>query len=41
MDFVNLYDWPLLKEQMKRQGVPVPHASMNMQLFKNIVNYFR
>ena len=41
MDFVNLYDWPLKKEQMTRQGVQVPHASMNMQLFKNIVKYFQ
>ncbi len=41
MDFVNLYDWPLKKEQMKRQGVQVPHESMNMQLFKNIVKYFQ
>lgn len=41
MDFVNLYDWPLKKEQMKRQGVPVPQESMNLQLFKNIVKYFQ
>ncbi len=41
MDFVNLYDWPLKKEQMKRQGVQVPQESMNLQLFKNIVKYFR
>jgi phosphoribosylformylglycinamidine synthase len=41
MDFVNLYDWPLKKEQMKRQGVQVPHASVNMQMFKNIVKYFQ
>ena len=41
MEFVNLYDWPLRKEQMKRKGVPVPTASLNMQLFRNIVDYFR
>ena len=41
MEFVNLYDWPLRKEQMKRKGVPVPTESVNMQLFRNIVDYFR
>lgn len=41
MEFVNLYDWPLRKEQMKRKGVPVPAESLNMQLFRNIVDYFR
>ena len=41
MEFVNLYDWPLLKEQMKRSGVAIPCESPNMQLFRNIVDYFR
>lgn len=41
MEFVNLYDWPLRKEQMKRAGLPVPSESMNMQFFRNIVGYFR
>jgi phosphoribosylformylglycinamidine synthase subunit PurQ / glutaminase len=41
MEFVNLYDWPLQKEQMKRKGIPVPHESMNMQIFRNMVDYFR
>lgn len=41
MEFVNLYDWPLKKEQMKRQGIPIPSESMNMQLFRNVVDYFR
>ncbi len=41
MEFVNLYDWPLQKEQMKREGLPLPSESMNMQLFRNIVDYFR
>jgi phosphoribosylformylglycinamidine synthase len=41
MEFVNLYDWPLRKEEMKREGVALPTASMNMQLFHNVVDYFR
>ena len=41
MEFVNLYDWPLQKEQMKRQGIAVPTESMNMQFFRNVVDYFR
>ncbi|WP_321508037.1 phosphoribosylformylglycinamidine synthase subunit PurQ [uncultured Methanoregula sp.] len=41
MEFVNLYDWPLQKEQMKRKGMPVPTESLNMQLFRNVVDYFR
>ncbi|WP_219970595.1 phosphoribosylformylglycinamidine synthase subunit PurQ [Methanospirillum lacunae] len=40
MDFVNLYDWTLQKEKMKRQGIKVPTESLNMKLFRNIVNYF-
>ncbi|MEI7433599.1 MAG: phosphoribosylformylglycinamidine synthase subunit PurQ [Methanomicrobiales archaeon] len=41
MEFVNLYDWPLRKEQMKRNGLVIPDESLNMQLFRNIVDYFR
>jgi len=41
MEFVNLYDWPLQKEQMRRKGVAVPTESINMQMFRNIVEYFR
>lgn len=41
MEFVNLYDWPLQKERLKRQHLPVPEGSMNMQLFHNIVDFFR
>ena len=41
MEFVNLYDWPLRKEQMKREGRALPSASMNMHLFRNVVDYFR
>jgi len=41
MEFTGLYDWPLRREQMKRAGIAVPSGSMNMQLFRNIVDYFR
>ena len=41
MEFTNLYDWPVRRERMKRSGIPLARDSMNMQLFKNIVDYFR
>lgn len=41
MEFTSLYDWPVRREQMKRAGIAVPQESMNMQLFRNIVDYFR
>ncbi|MEI8331332.1 MAG: phosphoribosylformylglycinamidine synthase subunit PurQ [Methanomicrobiales archaeon] len=41
MEFVNQYDWPLRKEEMRRKGAPVPSESMNMLLFRNAVAYFR
>lgn len=41
MEFVNLYDWPLKKEEMRRKGVALPAESLNMQLFRNAVGYFR
>lgn len=41
MEFSNLYGWSLLKEQLKREGKEIPSESFNMQLFKNIVNYFK
>ena len=41
MEFTSLYDWPLRREQMKRAGIAIPEESMNMQLFRNIVEYFR
>jgi len=41
MEFVNMYDWPLRKEQMKRQGIALPVESLNLQLFRNVVGYFR
>jgi len=40
MEFTNLYDWPLLKEQMRRKGERIPNESLNMMIFKNIVRYF-
>jgi phosphoribosylformylglycinamidine synthase len=40
MDFTNLYDWPYQKERMKREGKKLPQESLNMQFFKNIVDYF-
>jgi phosphoribosylformylglycinamidine synthase len=41
MEFTNLYDWPVRREQMKRAGIAVPSESMNMQLFRNLADYFR
>ena len=41
MEFCNLYDWPLRREQMKRAGMAIPSESVNMQLFRNIADYFR
>jgi phosphoribosylformylglycinamidine synthase len=41
MEFVNLYDWPLRKEEMRRKGVALPAESLNMHLFRNAVGYFR
>ncbi|HZD43101.1 MAG TPA: phosphoribosylformylglycinamidine synthase subunit PurQ [Methanomicrobiales archaeon] len=40
LEFVNLYDWPARKERLKREGKPLPIESMNMQFFRNIVDYF-
>lgn len=40
MEFTNLYDWPIRKEQLKRKGLDLPRESMNMQFFKNIVRNF-
>jgi len=41
MEFVNLYDWPLRRERMRRQGLTPPVESLNMQFFRNIIEYFR
>jgi phosphoribosylformylglycinamidine synthase I len=40
LNFTNLYDWPFQKEKMKREGKKLPQESLNLQFFKNIVNYF-
>jgi phosphoribosylformylglycinamidine synthase I len=40
MESVNLYGWPLLREQARREGRALPAESLNMQLFRNIVGYF-
>lgn len=40
MEFTSLYDWPLLKEQMRRAGERIPAESLNMAIFRNIVRYF-
>ena len=40
MEFLNLYTWPLLKEQARREGRPLPEESLNMQIFRNIARYF-
>jgi phosphoribosylformylglycinamidine synthase I len=40
MNFTSLYDWPYRKERLKREGGKIPQESLNMQFFKNIVNYF-
>jgi phosphoribosylformylglycinamidine synthase len=40
MNFTNLYDWPNQKERLKREGGKIPLESLNMQFFKNIVDYF-
>jgi phosphoribosylformylglycinamidine synthase len=40
MEFTSLYDWPYQKERLRREGVELPQESLNMQFFKNIVNYF-
>jgi phosphoribosylformylglycinamidine synthase subunit PurQ / glutaminase len=41
MEFTNLYDWPLIRERMKRAGTAVPAESMNMRFFRNVVDNFR
>jgi phosphoribosylformylglycinamidine synthase len=40
MEFTSLYDWPLKKELARREGRPLPAESLNMQIFRNIVDYF-
>lgn len=41
MEFTNMYDWPNLKEKFLRDGIQLPTESMNMQLFRNIADYFK
>jgi phosphoribosylformylglycinamidine synthase len=41
MEFTNLYNWPNLKEKMLRDGAQLPVESMNMQMFRNVVEYFK
>jgi phosphoribosylformylglycinamidine synthase len=41
MEFTNLYNWPLRREQMKRELSVIPTESINMRLFRNIVDSFR
>lgn len=41
MEFTNLYGWHLLKEKLKREGKEIPEESFNMQIFRNVVGYFR
>ena len=41
MEFTSLYDWPIRKEQMRREGIALPRESLNMQFFRNITGYFR
>jgi len=41
MEFTSLYDWPLRKERLRREGKALPGESLNMQLFRNITNYFK
>ncbi|MDD1703202.1 MAG: phosphoribosylformylglycinamidine synthase subunit PurQ [Methanoregula sp.] len=40
MEFTNLYDWPLIKEQLRRSGERVDPESLNMRIFHNVVDYF-
>jgi phosphoribosylformylglycinamidine synthase len=40
MEFTNLYDWPLVKEQLRRSGERPDPESLNMRIFHNIVDYF-
>lgn len=41
VDFTQLPNWPLLKEQAKRAGQPIPTAAPALQIFKNGVEYWQ
>ncbi|MEI6221529.1 MAG: phosphoribosylformylglycinamidine synthase I [bacterium] len=38
--FTNRPDWPLLKEQLKRQGKEIPDFAEPLKIFENAVSYF-
>jgi len=40
MEFTNLYNWPLVKEQLRRSGERSDPESLNMRIFHNVVDYF-
>jgi len=41
MFFTQREDWPLLKEQYKREGKELPQEADGMQVFRNAVEYFK
>jgi len=41
MEFTNLYNWPVLREKLKREKKETPTESFNLQLFRNAVAYFK
>jgi phosphoribosylformylglycinamidine synthase len=41
MEFTNLYNWPNLKEKLLREGKELPKESLNMQIFRNVAEYFK
>ncbi|MBI4067002.1 phosphoribosylformylglycinamidine synthase subunit PurQ [Candidatus Gottesmanbacteria bacterium] len=40
MFFVQLPNWPLLKEQYKRQGRKIPKEGSGLKIFQNAIKYF-
>jgi phosphoribosylformylglycinamidine synthase len=41
MFFTQLPNWPLLKEQYKREGKQLPKYGPGLQIFQNAVRYFK
>jgi phosphoribosylformylglycinamidine synthase len=41
IDFTQLPNWTLLKEQYKRAHKKLPEEGQGMQIFRNGVNYFK
>ncbi len=41
MFFTHLPNWPLLKEEYKRNGKKLPRFEAGLQIFKNAVDYFK